>query len=125
MIYDEHVDSQATQVGNLFVGICAAVQRHEQSRPLRLKRAIDRTARKTVAISRSPWHDKLRIESESPQNRDQQRRAAYAVDVIIAQNDHRFAPRDRRAQAIRASLEIAQKKRIPQRRQRRLEKLCG
>jgi hypothetical protein len=69
--------------------------------------------------------DKPRTEPKAAEDHHEQGRAAHAVDIVVAEYHHVLAVRDRRPQPGRARLQIAQEKRIVDRRERRLQKRRG
>ena len=125
MVDDDHVDPLRAQVRGLDVRIGAAVERDEEMRFARLERAIDGAARKPIAILGTPRHDEPRIQAKAPQNHHEQRGAAHAINVVVAEHDDLFALRDRLAQARGRGLEIAQEERIVESGERGLQERRG
>ena len=111
----DDVDALRLEVGDLLVGIGPAVERDEQVRLALLQRAVDRAARKAVAVLRAARHDEARVEPEAPQHEHQERRARHPVDVVVAEDGHLLAARDgRRAAASAAGSTLGTQERVRQ-----------
>jgi hypothetical protein len=123
VINHDDVDRLGAQISHLVVRIRAAIEGDEQLRQPALERAVDRAARQAVAVFGTPRHDETRIQAKPAQDHHEQRGAAHAVDIVVAQN-HRFvAIRDGGAETRCAGLQVPQEKRVAERGERRLEKL--
>ena len=123
MMVDHHdVDALPAQIRRLLVGIRAAIERDEKVRLATLQRPVDRAPRKTVAILGAARHDETRVEPEAAQDHHEQRGAAHAIDIVVAEHDHFLAARDRLAQPRRRGGEITEQKGIGEAREHGLEK---
>ena len=113
------------QIGELVMRVGAAVQRDEEIRPAGLQRPVDGPAAQAVALLEAPRHHEARIEAEAPQHAHEQRRAAHAVDVVVAQHHQRLAPGDGPLEAGDGGVEIDEQERVLQFGQRRPQEPRG
>ena len=123
MVDDEHVDALRNQIGDLVVGVGAAVERDEEVGIALFQSTVDGAAREPIAVLHAARHDKVRVQPEAAENAHEQRGAAHAVHVVIAEHDHLFARLDGPAQTRGGGLHVGQQKRVVKLRQRGLEKL--
>ena len=125
MVDHDSVHALRLQVGQLVVGVGSAVQGDEEVRLAGLQRAIDRPATESIALLQPPWHHKARIQTKSPQHADQKRRAADAVDIVVAKHHQRLLSLDRPAETRDSGIQVDEQEWVLEAGQRRPEELRG
>ena len=95
VIDDDHVDSHGAEIGDLRMGICAAVERDEQVRTVLLERAVDGAPRQPVAILGAPGHHEARLQAEAAKHGHDEGRGGHPVHIVIAEDDHLLVAHDR------------------------------
>ncbi len=113
MVIDHHhIDALADKVGDLLVRVGAAVERDEKLGLALLQRAVDGAARKAVTVLHAARHDEARLRAKAAQDAHEQRGAAHAVHIVVAEDDDVLARVDGFAQARGARLHVVQEERI-------------
>ena len=114
VIDHDDVDAEGAQVGDLLVGVGAAIQRDEQVGPAGLQGAVDGTARQSVAILGAAGNDEARVGAKAAEHAHEERGAADAVDVVVTEHGDVFALGERAAEADGGGLDVGEEKRVLQ-----------
>ena len=91
MVRDHQIDPQALQIGNLFLGGNAVIDGHDQLGASELVNAVERRARKTVALVKAMWNKRRNIGAKRAQCLGQQTGRCNTVDVEITKDGDAFA----------------------------------
>ena len=86
MVRDHQIDPQALQIGNLFLGSNAVIDSHDQLGASELVNAVERRARKTVALVKAVWNKRRDIGTKRAQCLGQQAGRRNTVNVKIAKD---------------------------------------
>ena len=86
MVRDHQIDPQALQVGNLFLGGNAVIDGHDQLGASELVNAVERRARKTVALIKAMRNKRRDIGAKRAQRLGQQAGRRNTVNVKIAKD---------------------------------------
>ena len=86
MVRDHQIDPQALQIGNLFLGGDAVIDGHDQLGMSELVNAVERRARKTVALVKAMRNKRRDIGAKRAQCLGQQAGRRNTVNVKIAKD---------------------------------------
>ena len=86
MVRDHQIDPQALQIGNLFLGGNAVIDGHDQLGASELVNAVERRARKTVALIKAMRNKRRDIGAKRAQRLGQQAGRRNTVNVKIAKD---------------------------------------
>ena len=86
MVRDHQIDPQALQIGNLFFGGNAVIDGHDQLGTSELVNAVERRARKTVALVKAMRDEWCDIGAKRSQRLGQQAGRRNTVNVKIAED---------------------------------------
>jgi hypothetical protein len=98
------------------------IQGHEQLGHAGLQCAVDGAAAQAVALLQAQRDNEARRQTELPQDAHQERRAAHAVDIVVAENHQRLAAGDGFLETRDGAVDPGDLERIVELGQARLEK---
>ena len=86
VVRNHQIDPQALQIRNLFLGGNAVIDRHDQLGASKLVNAVERRARKTVALVKAMRNKRRDIGAKRVQSLSQQAGRRNAVNIKIAKD---------------------------------------
>ena len=91
MVRDHQIDSQALQIGNLFLGSDTVIDGHDQVGLSELVDAVERRTRKTIALIKAMWNKGCNVGAKRTQRLGQQTSRCNTVNVKIAKDGDTLA----------------------------------
>ena len=111
VIHDHNIDTGALRCRQRIERLRAAIDRDDQLRAA-FRDPDQSLARRAVAFHQPVGDIRLGVESQIAQQPDQQRRRGCAVDVIVTEHRHPFAPLDRVGEARGRLVHVAEDRRV-------------